>query len=250
MGKVLFLYNNVDIPRMIIKYISDGVVSNIGVLSFDKTNLDGNLPILDQLTVALDDFLTKKNIERNEALFIINANDSVKLTTILPNIADRKVKKIYETELAQKVPNIDEYDCLSIISDTEENKIFYEYLVNRKYREFFEQIGSDLSFGSVEVDYMNSYLYSKVTPIIKKDTFAYICEENKMSYLLVVVNRELCGYSSFESKDSNYRLNVASIIDKHIYDLEKANINTLYTNKDIQCLGALNPILKKFVIGG
>lgn len=250
MEKVLFQYNNVDKPQLIIKHINNENVSVLGLLKFNETELNDDLPIMDEIVVALDQFLTRKNIKRDEALFVINAKDNFKLTTVLPNISDRKIKKIYEVELAQKITNIDDYDCLSVASESSENKIFYEYLINVKYRKFFEKVGESLSFNSVSIDYMNSYLFEEVTSNIKDETFAYIYEENKMSYLLVIVNGELCGYSSFESKDSNYRLNVSSIVDKHMFELEKADINKLYTNKEIPCLKILNPIVNKYVVGG
>lgn len=250
MNKVLFLYNNVDKPQLAIKYINDGVASNLGFLSFDKSNINDNLPIFDEIVVALDQFLSRKNIDRNDAIFVINARESSKLTTVLPNVSDRKVKKMYETELASKLPNISDYDCLSITSDAGSNKVFYEYLVDSKYRKFFEELGKGLSFKNVDVDYMNSYLYSEVTANIKEKSFVYIYDENKIAYMLVVVDGELCGYSSFENTECNYRLNVASIIDKHIYELEKANIKTIYANKDILCLEPLNVVSNKYILGG
>lgn len=250
MSKVLFLYNNVDKPQLTIKLIENDAVSNVGFLSFDKTSLSDNLPFLEHLITALDEFLTRKDIVRNDVLFVVNAKDSIKLTTVLPNISDRRIKKVYETELAQKISDINNYDCMSVSSDAGNNKVFYEYLVDTKYRKFFEKVGTSLDFENVEVDYMNSYLFSEITPNIEEDTFAYIYEENKMDYLIVVVNGELCGYSSFENSENNCRLNVASIIDKHIYDLEKANIENLYSNRYIQCLEALYPIVNKYILGG
>ena len=250
MNNIIFQYNNVDKPLLTIKIVVNDEIRSIGFTEFKKDRMNDNLPIFNEIIASINDFLERKKVEKDKALFLINAAENTKVTTILPKISERKLKKMYETELLSKIPNADDYDCLSVVSDANNNKIFYEYVVNTKYRKYFEKVGKALGFKDFEVDYVNSYLFEKATSNIKKDTFAYIYEEFGIANLLVIIDKELCGCASFEAKPSNYRLNIASIVDKHIYDLEKVNITSLYMNQEIECLDVLTPIVNKYIIGG
>ena len=250
MDKIVFQFNNVGKPYLLIKVIEDGKVKSTGRTEFSRSQLEDNLPLFDESVEAINEFINRKNVERKKAVFLINAMENTKITTTIPNMAERKLKKMYETELSSKLPNINDYDGMSVVSNGQGNKIFYEYIVDTKYRKFFEKIAETLGFEEVEVDYINSYLFSEITNNIKKKTFAYIYEEYGVSFLEVVIDGQLCAFSSFVANQGEYNLNVVSIIDKHIYGLEKAKIDTLYTNKDIECLEALNPIVNKYIIGG
>lgn len=233
-----------------IKYFDGTTLSRIGFMELNKEGMKDNLPIYDDLAIELDRFLSAKNIERANATFVLNCYETRKITTVIPNVGDRKIKKIYDGELANKLPNIDQYDRLSMVSDSNNNKIWYEFIIEKRFKEYFEKLGKQLGFANVGVDNFYNYLYAYVRNIYKDKTLAYVYEEKGVASILTCIKGTLCSYTSFEVNEENYRLNMSAFVDNHINDLENVDIDRVVTNKDIECLQALNPSVRKYSIGG
>lgn len=237
---VIFQYNNVEKPYLLLRYDDGNRISNIGFISLNKEDLQDDLPIYDDLVVEIDRFLISKHLERENALFVLNCKQTTKITTTVPNVAERKTRKIYETEILNKMPNIDDYDRLTTSNDTPTGKVYYDFLTDKKYRSYFETFGKGLGFENVSVEYLYSYLFNNISNKTDSKDFVYFHDERDIVSLLVCINGELSAYASFESNEYNYRLHVSSIVDKHIVDLEKANLSKIISNKKIAFLDNFN----------
>lgn len=245
----IFQYNNVEKPFIEIKLYNETEAIYKGLLEINNAALKNGLPDYNALLNAIDKFLTSANIERQKVLFIINPNDLFKSTTIIPGTNERKTKKLYDIELGNKMPNFKELNSYSFIQSLSDSKIYYEYLINKNYDEYFNKLGNELGFSNVTVDNNFGYLYNNVVKEIKSNTFVYFYEEKNITTMFVVINGVVSGYNSFVSTDGNYRLNIMSIVDKHIHEFEKTSISKVITNKEVACLAYLNPEVREFEIG-
>lgn len=246
---VYFQFNNVEKPYFVLKYFNGENLNRIGFMQLEESQMQNGLPIYDELIVELNRFLEEKNLEKTNISFVLNCKETSKITTVLPDVGDKKMKKLYDLDIANRIPNIDNYDRLSTSNELDNGGVFYDFLVENRYREFFEKLGTELGFTNININYFHDYLYTEITKKIEVENFAYFYEDYGITSLLMVVDGELCAYSSFENTVSNYRLNVAAIIDKHMNSLEKAKDVFVFANKEIECLKPLDVIIGKYSIG-
>ena len=247
--KVVFQYNNISTPYLLTRIYEEDNKQSIGLINFEKDSLVNGLPDYGALVNGINEYLSAKNITKEKALFVINSDEMFKVTTIIPNINDKKTRKLYEVDFANKISNIGDYDDYSVSYVTDRNVIYYDYLLLKHYGNFFKQLGTDLGFVETNVDFYHNYVFEEIKNKVRMNTFAYIYEEKGIASLFVSVNGTLCGYASFEASPENYRLHIASIVEKHNLELEKGDITTLYTNKNIDCLKAVDPIVLNIAIG-
>ncbi len=246
---VIFQFNDVGKPYLLLKKEDENRTIRLGGIEFNPNDLEDGLPKYDDLIITIDNFLSSKNIARDSVSIILNCKKTTKLTVVVPNVGDRKTKKIYETELLNRLPDLDKYDRYSTSSDVSNGKAYYDFVTDKKYREYFERFAHDLGFENVECDYLYSDLYKKISEQHNGESYVYVFEEKDVASLLVVVKGILCAYSSFESNDDNYRLNIASIVDNHVYNLEKENLTKFISNKDIKQLEDIKTYLKTYKVG-
>lgn len=248
-NNVIFQFNNVGKSYLLLKMFDGEKVKRIGYIEINKSETEDDLPIYDDLVFELNRFLSEKNIERVNAKFVLNLKETSKITTVIPNIGDRKIKKIYDNELVNKIGNLDQYSIFSTSNDVDNGKVFYEYITEKRFVEYFNKLGKDLGFQNVVVDHFYTDIFNHICTDMTSKTFAYFYEEKEIVSLIVSINGVLSAYHSFVSNAENYRIAIAAFIDKHINELEKVDISLIIANKKIDYLQDLNTYIKQYTIG-
>lgn len=246
---VIFQYNNVSKPYLLVKVFSEGKMVSKGAIEFEQSSLERGLPNYTYIYNKVDEFLKLKNANRSNALILLNCSQAFKLCTSVPNINNKKTRKLYEMELVKKIPNYSDYSVVSTNCNVGNNKIFYEYLLEKRYGDFFVKLSESLGFTSNKIDFYYSYLFEKTKNLIESNTYAYFYEEKDVVSLLLSINGVLSAYSSFGNNIKNIRLNISSIIDKHIYEIEKAELNIVAVNKEMSELNGIKYTVKEYEIG-
>lgn len=239
--RVVFQYNNVSDPYLLIKIYDNETFSNYGTIKYDLDSLENGLPNDINSTIEMaNNYLNSKNVVRSEALFLINCSEFFKLTTVIPAANERRASKLYETELARKISDINNYYRYSSSDIIPSGKVFYEFLLPKYIIDFFKGIGDALGFEKMSYDLFPYYLYKTVSVGGNKN-YAYYYEEKDIVSMILVINGRLCSYYCFPNTDEACALSLTAIIDKHYYELEKVKVETICVNKNIPYLESYYP---------
>lgn len=238
--RVVFQYNNISDPYLLIKIYEDDNFINSGVIKYDINNLNNGLPSDAEETINMaNNYLNSKNVERKELLVLLNCSEFFKLTTVIPASNERRALKLYENELARKIDNIDNYYRYSSSDFIPNGKVFYEFLLPNHIIEFFKKVVDSLGFEKKSFDLYPYYLYKTVS--MDSKNYAYYYEEKDIVSMILVINGRLCSYYCFPNTDEACALSLTAIIDKHYYELEKVKIETIGVNKNIPYLESYYP---------
>ncbi|MBQ0035475.1 MAG: hypothetical protein KBT35_00985 [Firmicutes bacterium] len=244
---VIFQFNNVGKPYLLVKVFSEDRLINKGAIEFEASSLVNGLPNYSDVYNKVDEFLKSKEANRNSALFLLNCSQSFKVTTQVPNINDKKARKLYETELANKVPNHDSYDVKTTECVSGNARVYYDFMLEKRYIEFFNKLVESLGFNKIDFDYYYNYLFNASK--CETNTYAYFYEEKGVMSLVLSINGVLSAYSSFENTIENIRMNISSVIDRHVFEIEKVDIKTVIANKEIAGLDGIDITVRPFIIG-
>lgn len=231
---VIFEYNNVENPYLIIRTYENDAQTNREIINLTQSIMVDGLPQdVDSFANSINQVLQEKSARRDKALFILNCSQQTKLTFRLPKLNDRKTRKLYENELEEKVKDINSYIRSSSSSENEKEKIYYEYLLDKKYSEYFKAIGNKLGFAESDCTLFSNYLFETVKGKIADKTYCYFYEESGVISMITVINSNLCSYASFLKTKANFNLYLTSILDNHYLNLEKVKVEKTQFNKEI-----------------
>ena len=248
-NRILFQFNNVGKPYLLVKGYDNGNLTTLKNFEFNVDELENNLPIYEDIKDELDRLLNSNSIERNSATILINDRSMSKVTTTMPNINERKIRRIYEGNIVRNIPNLNTYDRYTSSSKVETGYIFYEFIYLKTIKEFFENLAKDLGFVTYTVNPFYTHLLNEAKKDNEEKTFAYFYEEKNIASLLVVVDGSLAAYHSFYAKDEEYKLSVASIIENHRKNLEKVDIAKVFANTEIDCFKDTSIEIRNYKIG-
>lgn len=231
---VIFEYNNVENPYLIIRTYENDAQTNKEIINLTQNSMVDGLPEdVDAFINEIDHILQYKSAVREKALFVLNCAEQTKITFTLPKLNDRKIKKLYENEVVEKIKDVNSYVRSSYTSENDKEKIYYEYLLNRKYVEYFKYIGGKLGFLESSCLLLSDYLFETVKAKIADKTYCYFYEESGVISMITVINGNLCSFASFLKTKTNFNLYLTSILDNHYLNLEKVKVEKTQFNKEI-----------------
>jgi len=228
MKKVLFVYNNIGNAYFAVKVFFNNHLKDERVLYFDEEQLENGLPINYE---AVASFVKDMSFQQDKITLILNSKETFSLTTRMPKINIDKADKLVKKELNNAYPTLkDDFYTKTVIYQDKINYIFYNYLVPNKLVHYFERIAILAKKKIKTFDMYANYLVNTID--IKDDQFALFLNENENTTIALKFRGGIFASTSV-SNINDVRDAYIKLSSKHTYDLEKVEINKIYSNIQI-----------------
>ncbi len=237
-NRLVIHYNNIANPFMTLYlYKNDKLVINETYM-FDEHEIINGLPVnINKVADIIREYVTKiDNIQ-----LAISSDDTFKTTISLPKISKRKAKKLYKEEAKNNNGDFkDSYMPFYEYYTHSLGYIFYTYFIPVNIVNTFVKIAALLKTKLTKVDLFSHFLFNNIYSKINDD-FILHYNEFGISTFVLSYNHSFSAGISFRTNENKMNLYYVSSIVKHSFELEKKEINTIFSN-NVNCLKQLNDV--------
>lgn len=194
---------------------------------FEEHEIVNGLPVnINKISDIIRNFVVKVD----SIQLAISTNDAFKTTISLPKISKAKARKLYREEVKYDAgERKDSYLPFFESYAHPLGYIFYTYFIPLNIINTFSKVASLLKTKLTKVDLFSRFIYNNVKTKIKDD-FVLHYDNNNLSTFILSYNNSFSGFSAFESDPNKMKLNYVSSISKHCFELEKKDIDCIYSN--------------------
>lgn len=235
-NKLVIHYNNIANPFMTLYlYKNDKLVINETYM-FDEHEIMNGLPVnINKVADIISEYVTKiDNIQ-----LAVSSENTFKTTISLPKISKMKAKKLYRNEIKNEQGDFKgdyipfyEYHVHSL------GYIFYTYFIPVNIVNTFVKVAALLKTKLTKVDLFSHFLFNNVRSKIENDFILHYDEFGVSTFVLSYDNSFSSGVS-FPTNVNKMNLYYVSSIVKHAFELEKKELNIIYSN-NVESVKELN----------
>lgn len=226
-NRLVLHFNNVGNPYLSMYLYKNDRLDLSETYKFEEHEIVNGLPVnINKIADIINNFVTKID----SIQLAISTDDLIKTTTSLPKISKAKAKKLYKAEVKNDIgERKDNYIPFFEYYYHSLGYIFYTYYLPVNIVNTFVKVASLLKTKLTKVDLFSHFLFNNVKSIINEDYILHH-DENEVSTFVLSFGKAFSGCASFASKEENVKINYVSNIVKHNFELEKKEIDYIYSN--------------------
>lgn len=237
-NRLVLHFNNIDKPYLSMYLYKNDKLDLFQTYLFEEYEVVNGLPVnINKVADIIRELVSKID----SIQLAISSNDTIKTTIALPKISKAKAYKLYRAEIKNdEGERKDNYLPFHESYSHPLGHIFYTYFIPVNIVNTFAKIASLLKTKITKVDLFSHFLFNNVKSQLDEE-FILHHEENGISTFVLSYNHAFSGFASFKSDAHKAKLCYVSSIVKHAFELEKKEIECIYSN-DESIVTGLNEI--------
>jgi len=225
--KLVIHFNNVGSPFMNLYLYMNDILDRTELIKFEDYEIVDGIPVnINKVVDIIHEFVYKVD----QINLLISSDDTFKITTSLPKISKGRAMKIYRNDMKnENGDNKTKYYSNFELYKHSLGYIFYTYFIPMDIVTFFRKVASLLKTKLTKVDLFSHFIFNNVKNTIEED-FIYYYEENGLATFILSYGKTFTSYATFINDEANINQKYVSILAKHAFELERKEINVIYTN--------------------